>query len=73
MCQVERDPGKGWAILLAVNEEAPNMHVESALRYYADSGHVTVEHREEGERLMDEWLNREPPLSYFPMKFFGPH
>ncbi|SDM76635.1 hypothetical protein SAMN05192555_11919 [Franzmannia pantelleriensis] len=73
MCQVEKEPGKGWAILLAVNEEAPNMHVESALRYYGDSDDVTVEHREEGEHMMEEWLNREPPLSYFPMKFFGPH
>ncbi len=27
--------------------------------------------REEGERMMDEWLNLEPPLSYFPEKF-GP-
>ncbi|RUR40869.1 sel1 repeat family protein [Vreelandella populi] len=72
ICQVEQDPAEGWAILLAVNEEAPNIHVENALHYFEDSGKITPEEREEGERRMMEWLNREPPLSYFPMKFFGP-
>ncbi|CEP35148.1 Putative uncharacterized protein [Halomonas sp. R57-5] len=72
MCQTERNPAKGWAILLAVNEEAPNIHIENALSYFGDSDEITPEQREEGERMMEEWLNREPPLSYFPMKFFGP-
>lgn len=72
ICQVEQDPAEGWAILLAVNEEAPNIHVENALHYFEDTGKITPEEREEGERRMMEWLNREPPLSYFPMKFFGP-
>ncbi|KFC51266.1 hypothetical protein DK37_19800 [Halomonas sp. SUBG004] len=69
MCQTEEDPAKGWAIMLARNEEVPGTSSERALRVYHDS--VTQEQREEGERMMDEWLNLEPPLSYFPEKF-GP-
>ncbi|MCO7229318.1 sel1 repeat family protein [Halomonas sp. CnH100-B] len=69
MCQTEKDPAKGWAIMLARNEEVPGTSSERALRVYNDS--VTQEQREEGERMMDEWLNLEPPLSYFPEKF-GP-
>ncbi|MGM0826374.1 MAG: tetratricopeptide repeat protein [Pseudomonadota bacterium] len=69
MCQTQKDPAKGWAIMLARNEEVPGTSSERALRVYRDS--ITPEQREEGERLMEEWLNREPPLSYFPEKF-GP-
>ncbi len=69
LCQTEEDPAKGWAIMLARNEEVPGTSSERALRVYHDS--VTPEQREEGERMMDEWLNLEPPLSYFPEKF-GP-
>ncbi|BBI60689.1 hypothetical protein HSBAA_19950 [Vreelandella sulfidaeris] len=63
------EPAKGWAILLAIHEEAPGTSSERSLRVYRDS--VTQEQREEGGRMMEEWLNREPPLSYFPEKF-GP-
>lgn len=63
------DPAKGWAIFLAIHEEVPGSSSENALRAYRDS--VTPEQREEGERMKDEWLNLEPPLSYFPEKF-GP-
>lgn len=69
MCQTEKDPAKGWAIMLARNEEVPGTSSERALRVYSDS--VTPEQRAEGERMMEEWLNLEPPLSYFPEKF-GP-
>ncbi|WP_206192720.1 tetratricopeptide repeat protein [Scrofimicrobium canadense] len=62
-------PAKGWAILRAMNEEVPGTSSERLLRVYGES--VTPEQREEGERMMDEWLNLEPPLSYFPEKF-GP-
>ncbi|PCF93435.1 tetratricopeptide repeat protein [Vreelandella nigrificans] len=63
------DPAKGWAILLAIHEEVPGSSSENALRAFRDN--VTPEQRAEGERMMDEWLNLEPPLSYFPEKF-GP-
>ncbi|WP_445012268.1 tetratricopeptide repeat protein [Vreelandella stevensii] len=69
LCQTEEVPAKGWSIMLARNEEVPGTSSERALRVYHDS--VTQEQREEGERMMDEWLNLEPPLSYFPEKF-GP-
>ncbi|WP_422103602.1 tetratricopeptide repeat protein [Vreelandella sp.] len=62
-------PAKGWAILRAMIEEVPGTSSERLLRVYGES--VTPEQREEGERMMDEWLNLEPPLSYFPEKF-GP-
>ncbi|MBF8224533.1 tetratricopeptide repeat protein [Halomonas sp. 328] len=67
LCHAEEDPAKGWAIFLAIHEEIPGTSSERALRVYRDS--VTPEQREEGERMMGEWLNREPPLSYFPEKF----
>ncbi|WP_242597561.1 tetratricopeptide repeat protein [Billgrantia antri] len=67
ICQTEKDPAKGWAILLAISEEVSGTTSERALRIYGDK--VTPEQREEGERMMEEWLNREPPLSYFPDKF----
>ncbi|MFB9866057.1 tetratricopeptide repeat protein [Vreelandella sulfidaeris] len=65
----EPDPTEGWAIFLAIHEEVPGTSSENALRAYRDS--LTSEQRAEGERMKDEWLNREPPLSYFPEKF-GP-
>ncbi|MCC5881912.1 MAG: sel1 repeat family protein, partial [Halomonas sp.] len=67
LCQTEKDPAKGWAIFLAINEELSSTSSERALRVYHDS--VTPEQREEGEKMMEEWLNREPPLSYYPDKF----
>ncbi|AVU12222.1 hypothetical protein BV504_01695 [Halomonas sp. 'Soap Lake  len=67
MCQTEKDPAKGWAIMLARNEEVPGTSSERALRVYRDS--ITPEQRAAGERMKDEWLNLEPPLSYFPEKF----
>nr|WP_240457613.1 tetratricopeptide repeat protein [Halomonas socia] len=69
MCNVEKNPAKGWAIFLAINEEVPGTSSERFLRFYREE--VTAEQRAEGEAMMDEWLNREPPLSYFPDKF-GP-
>nr|WP_228575135.1 tetratricopeptide repeat protein [Halomonas sp.] len=69
LCQgaPEPEPAKGWAIFLAIHEEVPGTSSERSLRVYRDS--VTPEQREEGERMMEEWLNGEPPLSYFPDKF----
>ncbi|MGR2740816.1 tetratricopeptide repeat protein [Billgrantia sp. Q4P2] len=69
LCQgaPEPEPAKGWAIFLAIHEEVPGTSSERSLRVYRDS--VTPEQREEGGRMMEEWLNREPPLSYFPDKF----
>ncbi|AQU81428.1 MULTISPECIES: tetratricopeptide repeat protein [unclassified Halomonas] len=61
------DPAKGWAILLAIHEEVPGSSSENALRAFRDN--VTPEQRAAGEGMKDEWLNLEPPLSYFPEKF----
>ncbi|MBP5980324.1 MAG: sel1 repeat family protein [Halomonas sp.] len=65
----EPDPAEGWAIFLAIHEEVPGTSSENALRAYRDI--VTPEQRAEGERMKDDWLGLEPPLSYFPEKF-GP-
>ena len=63
------DPAKGWAIVLATKQEVPNTYSTATLERYRDK--ISPEQRKEGEEMMDEWLNREPPLSYFPDKF-GP-
>ena len=68
-CNEEPDPSRGWAILLAINEEVSGTSSKRALSLYGDQ--ITSEQRKAGEEMMDEWLNREPPLSYFPEKF-GP-
>ncbi|WP_386079403.1 tetratricopeptide repeat protein [Vreelandella sp. F11] len=69
LCRAAPDPepAKGWAILRAMNEEVPGTSSERLLRVYGEN--VTPEQREKGEEMKDEWLNREPPLSYFPKKF----
>ncbi|MDQ7729784.1 tetratricopeptide repeat protein [Halomonas sp. SpR8] len=71
LCRAAPDPepAKGWAILRAMNEEVPGTSSERLLRVYGEN--VTPEQREEGEHMKEEWLNLEPPLSYFPDKF-GP-
>ena len=71
LCQgaLEPDPAEGWAILLAIKEEVPGSYPEQNLFIYRE--HLTPEQRAEGERMKDEWLGLEPPLSYFPEKF-GP-
>ncbi|PRY58073.1 hypothetical protein B0H98_1221, partial [Vreelandella songnenensis] len=66
---LEPDPAKGWAILLAIQEEVPGSYSDQDLDIYRE--HVTPEQRAEGERMIDDWLGLEPPLSYFPEKF-GP-
>ncbi len=66
---LEPDPALGWSILLAIKEELPGSYSDQNLSIYSE--HVSPEQREEGERMMDKWLNLEPPLSYFPEKF-GP-
>ncbi len=66
---LEPDPAKGWAILLAIQEEVSGSYSDQDLDIYRE--HVTPEQRAEGERMKDDWLGLEPPLSYFPEKF-GP-
>ncbi|PRY58078.1 hypothetical protein B0H98_1226 [Vreelandella songnenensis] len=63
------DPAEGWAIFLAIDEEVPSTSSERSLRVYHDR--LTSEQRAEGERMKEDWLGLEPPLSYFPEKF-GP-
>ncbi|PRY58174.1 hypothetical protein B0H98_1211 [Vreelandella songnenensis] len=71
MCQEEKDIVTGWAILLALKEEVPGSTSENALTYYSYVDTITPEQRAESERMKEEWLSLEPPLSYFPEKF-GP-
>lgn len=61
------DPAQGWAIMLAIKEEVPNTYSIATTERFSEQ--ITQEQRAEGERMMDEWLNHEPPLSYFPKKF----
>jgi len=63
----EPDPVKGWAILHAVYEETRASRVESLLDRYRDR--LTDEEIAEAEKLAEDWLNRDPPLSYFPPKY----
>jgi TPR repeat protein len=63
------DPAQGWAMMLAIQEEVPNTYSIATTQRFGEQ--IPPEQREEGERMMDEWLNLEPPLSYFPEKF-GP-
>lgn len=63
----EPEPAKGWGIMLAINEELPGSYSTATIERFKER--VSPEQREEGEQLMKEWLNREPPLSYFPDKF----
>ena len=65
----EPDPAEGWAIMLAIKQEVPNTYSTATIERYR--GKISQEQLEEGERMKDEWLNREPPLSYFPERF-GP-
>ncbi|MDR5905681.1 tetratricopeptide repeat protein [Franzmannia qiaohouensis] len=71
LCQgaPEATPAIGWGVMLAINEEVPAAYSATTIERYKEK--LTPEQREEGEAMMDEWLNREPPLSYFPEKF-GP-
>ncbi|WP_447894186.1 tetratricopeptide repeat protein [Vreelandella sp. GE22] len=63
------NPAIGWAIMLAIDEEVPGAYSNDSLEYYKEM--LTPEQCEEGERMKDDWLGLEPPLSYFPEKF-GP-
>ena len=63
------NPVIGWAIMLAINEEVPGAYSNDSIEFYKEM--LTLEQRAEGERMKDEWLGLEPPLSYFPEKF-GP-
>ncbi|PRY58075.1 hypothetical protein B0H98_1223 [Vreelandella songnenensis] len=63
------NPAIGWAIMLAIDEEIPRAYSNDSLEYYKEM--LTTEQRAEGERMKEDWLGLEPPLSYFPEKF-GP-
>ena len=63
------EPAKGWAILSAIAEEVPGTSTERQLRVFGET--VISEQCAKGERMKDEWLGLELPLSYFPEKF-GP-
>ncbi|RLK46779.1 hypothetical protein DFR31_2485 [Alkalispirillum mobile] len=63
----EADPVKGWAILLALDEETRTDSAQWNLDYYADR--LDDEEIARAEKLAEDWLNRDPPLSYFPPKY----
>ncbi|ABI55620.1 Sel1 domain protein repeat-containing protein [Alkalilimnicola ehrlichii MLHE-1] len=63
----EPDPVKGWAILHALYEETRASTAESLLERYGER--LSDEEIAEAEELAEDWLNREPPLSYFPPKY----
>ncbi|WP_421621433.1 tetratricopeptide repeat protein [Alkalilimnicola ehrlichii] len=63
----EPDPVKGWAILHALYEETRASTAESLLERYRER--LSDEKIAEAEELAEEWLNRDPPLSYFPPKY----
>ncbi|MFB9866055.1 tetratricopeptide repeat protein [Vreelandella sulfidaeris] len=63
------NPAIGRAIMLAIDEEVPGAYSNDSLEYYKEM--LTPEQRAEGERMKEDWLGLEPPLSYFPEKF-GP-
>lgn len=58
---------KGWAILHAVYKETRNETAEGILGRHQDL--LTDEEIAEAEKLAEDWLNRDPPLSYFPPKY----
>ncbi|RLK46783.1 hypothetical protein DFR31_2489 [Alkalispirillum mobile] len=63
----EPDPVKGWAVLHAVYEETRNSTAESLLGRFQHL--LTDEEIAQAEKLAEDWLNRDPPLSYFPPKY----
>ncbi|RLK46781.1 hypothetical protein DFR31_2487 [Alkalispirillum mobile] len=58
---------KGWAILHAVYKETRNETAEGILGRHQDL--LTEAEIAEAEKLAEDWLNRDPPLSYFPPKY----
>ncbi|RLK48884.1 hypothetical protein DFR31_2000 [Alkalispirillum mobile] len=66
-CPRDNDPIKGWAILHAVYEETRHDGAEWYLDEFSDL--LTDEEIAEAEALAEDWLNRDPPLSYFPPKY----
>ena len=66
-CPEDNDPIKGWAILRAVYEETRHQNAKWYLEEFPDL--LTDEEIAEAEKLAEDWLNRDPPLSYFPPKY----
>ena len=66
-CPKDNDPIKGWAVLHAAYKETRN----DDARWYLEefSNLLTDEEIAEAEKLAEDWLNRDPPLSYFPPKY----
>lgn len=66
-CPKDNDPIKGWAVLHAAYKETRN----DDARWYLEefSNLLTDEEITEAEELAEDWLNRDPPLSYFPPKY----
>ncbi|ABI56490.1 tetratricopeptide repeat protein [Alkalilimnicola ehrlichii MLHE-1] len=66
-CPNDSDPIKGWAILHAAYEETRHDDARWYMEEFSDL--LSDEEIAEAEELAEEWLNREPPLSYFPPKY----
>ncbi|WP_342767666.1 tetratricopeptide repeat protein [Alkalispirillum mobile] len=66
-CPKDNDPIKGWAVLHAAYKETRN----DDARWYLEefSNLLTDEEIAQAEKLAEDWLTRDPPLSYFPPKY----
>ncbi|WP_355662414.1 tetratricopeptide repeat protein [Halomonas salifodinae] len=69
LCQNEEDISKGVGILSALVKETNMGMVQGLIDDFKQ--HLDEEQLIESEAIAEQWLNHEPPLSYFPDKF-GP-
>ncbi len=67
LCVNEQNTAAGAGILEAMIEEIDKTEVQFLLDNVAQL--LTDEQREEANEIKAEWLNHEPPLSYFPPKY----
>jgi TPR repeat protein len=66
-CQAEKDVVRGWAILQAVVEEVDDRTARHIMESNRDR--LTPGQLRQAEVMVDEWLNKQPPLSNFPPRF----
>ncbi|MDR5868732.1 tetratricopeptide repeat protein [Halomonas koreensis] len=67
ICQNQQDVVRGWAILLAMVQEASDNSAERAMN--RNESRITTEEIEEAEVLAGEWIGKQPPLSDFIPRF----
>ncbi|PSJ20597.1 sel1 repeat family protein [Halomonas sp. ND22Bw] len=67
VCSNKRDVMKGWAILTALKRGIGLRAAERVLEWNEDE--LNDRQKNEAEAMVDEWLNKQPPLSNFPPRF----